>query len=297
MPLIHRRTFRVRHYECDAYGRLSGAAYLRYMQETAFDASAAAGYDDSRYQALGQYWLIRETDISYWRPARYGMWVEVETWVEDFRRTRSRRAYVLRDVSTGDRLAEAQTDWVYLDLTTSRPAPIPRDMMSAFFPEGIPQEAPPRERFPAVAPREGGFTVQRRVEWRDIDPVQHVNNAVYVAYIDDAALQDYAAHGWPAARMQAAGFMVAVRRHQIEYRLPALLDDMLRIETWRDGASARYTAIRRAADGALLVQSLMQLGWTEPATGAPVDPPPEFITGLAGVSTIVRPGRSPDTPD
>ena len=51
MPLVHTRNFRVRHYECDAYGHLNNANYLRYMQEAAFDASAAAGYGMLRYEA------------------------------------------------------------------------------------------------------------------------------------------------------------------------------------------------------------------------------------------------------
>ena len=63
MPLIHTRTFHVRHYECDSFEHLNNANYLRYMQEVAFDASTAAGYDLARYTAIGHHWLIRETDI------------------------------------------------------------------------------------------------------------------------------------------------------------------------------------------------------------------------------------------
>ena len=96
MPLTHVRTFRVRHYECDAYGHVNYANYLRYMQEAAFDASAAAGYDLDRYEAMGRHWLVRETDIEYLRPLRYGDTVQVKTWVADFRRIRSRRAYEFR---------------------------------------------------------------------------------------------------------------------------------------------------------------------------------------------------------
>ena len=86
MPLIQVRTFRVRHCECDAYGRAKYASYLNYMQETAFDASAAAGYDLARYEAMGRYWLARETDIEYLYPLRYGDSVQVKTWMADFRR-------------------------------------------------------------------------------------------------------------------------------------------------------------------------------------------------------------------
>ena len=92
MP-VHERTFRVRHYECDMYGHVNHANYLRYMQEAAFDASAAVGYSLDTYQAMGRYWLIRDTDIEYLLPLRFGDTVRVKTWVVDFRRVRSRRAF------------------------------------------------------------------------------------------------------------------------------------------------------------------------------------------------------------
>src|SRR5512143_835096 len=112
MPLTNTTTFRVRYVECDAYGHVNNANYLRYMQETAFDASAAAGYDLARYATLGTHWLVRQTDVEFLAPLRYGDSVTVKTWVEDFRRVRSRRAYELRRAETGEVVARAITDWV-----------------------------------------------------------------------------------------------------------------------------------------------------------------------------------------
>ena len=71
MPLTHERIFRVRYYECDAHGHLNNANYLRYMQETAFDASTAAGFDLEQYQAMQRLWLIRESGVEYLRPLHY----------------------------------------------------------------------------------------------------------------------------------------------------------------------------------------------------------------------------------
>src|SRR5574341_595828 len=84
MPLTHPRAFRVRHYECDAYGHVNAVNYVRYMQEAAFDASAAAGYDLARYDRMGKLWLVRDTEIEYLAPLRYGDTVEITTWVADF---------------------------------------------------------------------------------------------------------------------------------------------------------------------------------------------------------------------
>src|SRR5512142_1511669 len=102
MPLTHTRSFRVRHYECDAYGHLNNTNYLRYMQETAFDASAAAGYDLDRYEQMERLWLIRESEVEFLRPLQYNDIIEVKTWVADFRRVISRRCYEFRLQSSGE---------------------------------------------------------------------------------------------------------------------------------------------------------------------------------------------------
>ncbi|MCI0397592.1 MAG: thioesterase [Chloroflexi bacterium] len=282
MPLVHERTFRVRHYECDAYGHVNHANYLRYMQETALDASAAAGYDMARYEALGCHWLIRETDITYLRPLAYGDWVLVKTWVADFRRVRSRRAYELREVATGEVVAEAHTDWVFLDSQTLRPASVPAEMKAAFFPEGPPAEAPRREPFPeAPPPPPGVFTLLRHVEWRDIDPAGHVNNASAMAYFEDCGVQVAAAYGWPMARMMAAGFGIVARRYRIEYREPAMMGDELEVATWvsdaRRATAVRHYTIHRAADKALLARAHVLWVWVDLATGRPIRIPADFL--------------------
>ena len=118
MPRVYERAFRVRHYECDAYGHVNHANFLRYMQEAAMDASADAGYDLDRYTALHRQWWIRETEIDYLRPLTYGQTVIVKTWVKDFHRVRSRRAYELREAESGEIVARAHSDWVYLNTDT-----------------------------------------------------------------------------------------------------------------------------------------------------------------------------------
>ena len=128
-PDTFERSFRVRFYECDPYGHVNHANFLRYIQETAFDASAAAGYDFERYRKLGHQWLIRETDITYLRPLVFGDSVIVRTWVGDFRRVRSRRMYELRRMDGSELVARASTEWVYLNSETLRPASIPAEMV------------------------------------------------------------------------------------------------------------------------------------------------------------------------
>jgi acyl-CoA thioester hydrolase len=284
--LKHTRSFRVRFYECDAYGHMNNTTYLRYMQEAAFDASAAAGYDLARYDALGRYWLIRETDIEYLLPLRYGDSVDVVTWIEDFRRVRSRRMYEFRQCGGGALVARAATDWVYINGATGKPATIPPELIGAFFPDGAPPMAPPRAKFPdPPAPPLGVFVVRRRVAWQDIDSAGHVNNAVYLAYAEDAGVRIAAARGWPMTRMMQQGFGIIARRHQIEYREPGLLDDELDVSTWvgdvKRATAMRYYAIRRVSDGALLARVQTLWVWVALATGRPLRVPAQFMDSFA----------------
>jgi acyl-CoA thioester hydrolase len=282
MPAVHERTFRVRHYECDAYGHVNHANYLRYMQEAAMDASAAVGYDVARYDAMQRHWLIRETDINYLRPLVYGDSVIVKTWVADFRRVRSRRAYALRHATTGEPVAEAHTDWVYLDTATLRPITIPLEMIAAFYPEGLPDARPHRAPFPAAPPPPPGmFTLRQQVEWRDLDQAQHVNNAAYMAYIENCGIGVAAAHGWTMTRMMEAGFGLVARRYRIEYQQPAVFGDELEIATWlsppRRSSVVRHYTVSRLMDGQLLARAHVTWVWVDLATGHPIRIPDGFM--------------------
>lgn len=284
MPLIHERVFRVRHYECDAYGHVNHANYLRYMQEAAFDASAAAGYDIARYEAMGRQWLVRETDITYLRPLTYGDAVIVKTWVESFRRVRSRRAYELRLAATDEIVAQGHTDWVFLERETLRPVSIPQELIDAFLPEGGNVGA--REPFPkAPPPPPGIFKMKRRVEWRDIDPAGHVNNAMYLAYIEECGVGVAEAYGWSMKRMMAAGFGIVARRYRIQYKQPALMDDELEVATWvsdvRRATAVRHYTITRIPDNVLLARAHVLWVWVDLESGRPMRIPTEFISAFA----------------
>ena len=281
MPLVHEHTFPIRFYECDANRHVNNANYLRYMQEAAFAASAAAGYDFARYAELGQSWLIRETEIEYFAPLVYGDTLTIKTWVDDFRRVRSRRRYESYKIGGSKPLARASTDWIYLDTATTRPVAIPDQLKRAFFPEGIPAQEGKRAPFPEPPPAPPGmFAATRRVEWRDIDGVGHVNNAVYLSYIEDAGVQASAAFGWPIERMEAAGFAIIPRKHHLEYLHPARMDDQLVIQT-RDSGGRRSTAtrhylIRRAGDGTLLARVNTLYVWVNTETFRPMRIPEAF---------------------
>jgi acyl-CoA thioester hydrolase len=287
MPAFYERCFRVRHHECDAYGHVNHANYLRYMQETAFDASAAVGYGFADYEAMERYWLVLENEITFLRPLSYGDSVIVKSWVADFRRVRSRRLYEMRLAATGEPVASAHTDWVFLESVTLRPVTIPPEMVAAFLPDG-PSAAPVhRETFPMPPPPPPGvFRSRRRVKWRDIDMAHHVNNSKYLAYLEDCGIELVRSRGWPIARMTEAGFGIIARHYRIEYRQPALMDDELEIATWvsdlKRATAVRHYTVSRVTDDQLLARARALWVWVNLQTGKPMRIPANFAADMAG---------------
>lgn len=286
MPLTHTRSFPVRYYECDAYAHLNNGNYLRYMQEAAFDASNAAGYDHDRYQQLGAIWLIRDTEVEFLRPLRYGDTAEVKTWVGDFGSVRSRRMYEFYQAGSQELYARGSTDWVFLDVETFQPTAIPAEVKAGFFPEGLPEEASRRDRFPAPPPASPGVvTLNRKVAWSDLDPTGHVNNAQYLAYLDDAGTLAAESYGWSLPRLLEEGHGWVARRLRIEYLLQARLGEELVISTYlsdmKSASCIRHYLIHYAGGKELVARAYVQWAFVEIATHRPARIPAQLVEDFA----------------
>jgi acyl-CoA thioester hydrolase len=285
MTLTYTATYPVRYYECDSYGHVNHANYVRYMVEAAFGAAASVGYDETRLRQMQVAWFAREHDITYLRPLYFGDTVTVRTWVADFRRVRSLRQYELSN-QHGELVATAQTDWIYVNTKSQYPTSIPPEAIAAFHPHGAPEVAPRRDPFPDPAPYAPVVYKHRAwVEWRDVDPQRHVNNAAYLSYIENGVMEMARVRGWPAERLEREGFGIVARQYRIEYLRPAVLDDELEVWTWvsdkKRATAVRHYEIRRANSQELLVRARALWVWVDRTTGLPIRIPPAFEQDFA----------------
>lgn len=94
----------------------------------------------------------------------------------------------------------------------------------------------------------------------DIDANGHVNNVVYLRWIQDVAIAHWRAaiaqNAWP----RADEIVWVVRKYEIEYLRPAFAGEALLARTWASPAGAatfdRHTEISRPADGQVLTRAL-----------------------------------------
>lgn len=73
---------------------------------------------------------------------------------------------------------------------------------------------------------------EHTVDSDEIDPLGHANNVSFVQWMQDAAIAHSTAQGWPMSRYRELGFAWVVRRHTIEYLLPAVERDRIIVRTW-----------------------------------------------------------------
>jgi len=87
----------------------------------------------------------------------------------------------------------------------------------------------------------------------DIDEQNHVNNTVYLRWVQDVAVAHWRAIASNDAQ-ETIGWVVL--RHEIDYRAPATLGDEIVLRTWVGKATRltfeRFTEIRRKSDRQLL---------------------------------------------
>lgn len=156
---------------------------------------------------------------------------------------------------------------------------------------------------PELLPPVAGYVAHFRVRHHEMDALGHVNNAVYLHYLEQAAIDHSTALGYTTARLHAYGGLFIARRHEIDYLRPAVAGDLLQIVTWvaemTAAQSRREYRVGRLAPDAItpapadrllgaseappaepLVRAATQWVWVGVADHRPRRLPPELRAGF-----------------
>jgi acyl-CoA thioesterase FadM len=229
--------YRVRFDEAGPNGLLRTSALVRYAQDVAWRHSEELGFDRAWYQARGLGWVVRGCELEIREAIPIGHTLRVSTAVVGHRRIWARRLGACR-LADGRPAASVTTDWVLLD-ARNRIVRIPEDFGLAFSNPEVRSEIL-RVEAPDGAPVSA---TELRVRPSDLDPLDHVNNAVYVDWLEEA--------------LEAAGWRDATealpRSYRLEYLSSAARDDLVEVEL--HGRASAWTATIRRANGGDLVRA------------------------------------------
>jgi acyl-ACP thioesterase len=241
--------YRVRFDEGGPDGLIRTSVLLRYTQDLAGYHSASRGFGRSWYAERGITWLVRAAEVAVVAPIGVGAELTGTTSVVGWRRVWARRRTEFHDPD-GTLVSWVHIDWVLLD-DRGAPTRIPQEFDAVF---GAPPATFGLARVDLgevpTDPARSTFTVRPQ----ELDPMDHVNNAVYADWLDEAVL---VAGGATAAR-------AVPRLVRLEYARAAEPSARLVADAWPVGGA--WVCRVADADGTDLLRArIEQLAIAEPA--------------------------------
>lgn len=210
--------YRVRFDEAGPDGLLRTSVLLRYAQDLAWYHSGRRGFDRDWYRERGLTWLARTAEVGVEAPVRVGDELTGTTRVVGWRRVWARRRTEFVD-EAGRLVAWTHVDWVLLD-GRGAPTRVPADFQPVF---GAPDAPFALARVPLAEPGAEATVSRFAVRPQELDPMDHVNNAVYADWLDEQVI---AAGGRAEVR--------AIPRHaRLEYARAAEAGATVDAVTWR----------------------------------------------------------------
>lgn len=137
-------------------------------------------------------------------------------------------------------------------------------------------------------PPRSGYRHTITVSEADIDDLGHVNNAVYLRYVEEV-VRAHAIHvGVDMETMRALGVVPVVRRHLVTYHRPALLGEQLDVSTQIIEAKGirakRHNEVRQTSSGVLLAKAETDWVWVDAVSQRPKAVPRAIMEAFGWVS-------------
>lgn len=137
------------------------------------------------------------------------------------------------------------------------------------------------------------FDLKLVVKPEHIDVLGHVNNVVYVSWMQDVATAHIAALGLGVAEyLQLKHAMVAVEHH-MQYRKACLAEEEIVLRTWFSDINVMYSTRQyvffRPADQSIVFVANTKWACVEIATGRPKRMSPTFIQAYQPINADINP--------
>jgi acyl-CoA thioester hydrolase len=117
-----------------------------------------------------------------------------------------------------------------------------------------------------------------KVRTYECDAYNHVNNAIYLNYLEYARMEFLTDSGFDYAEFREAGYGLIVAKVCIEYKRPALYGDILTIETSSLRHRGPYGVFRQDVLKAGELLAKAEVTWfSVDAAGRPCPLPKEFL--------------------
>ena len=172
----------VKYFEVDTAFKLKLGHLFRLLQEAAIDHSEKIGLGSKTLVEGGSVWVLNRVEVEILRYPEYLEELTLITWHKGSQGYRAYRDFIL--YAGDEKIATAASMWLYVDTQRRRIIRIPAGVSAAYT---IETESAMDNRFDtwkAETRFTPTFSKSISVRTSDYDPLGHVNNAVYLDYVD-----------------------------------------------------------------------------------------------------------------
>ena len=186
---------RIRFSETGEDGKLKITSLVNYFQDCSNFHSNSLDMGAEALRKKGRVWVLSSWQVEVERLPKEGEDVKISTWAYDFKGFYGYRNYTM-ETSDGERLAYANSIWVYLNADNGMPLKVDIEEVEGY---GIEEKlemnyAPRKVAIPGQSITKESFTVQPC----DLDLNHHVNNGRYIVMAEK-----YLPSGFEVGQMRA----------------------------------------------------------------------------------------------
>jgi acyl-ACP thioesterase len=239
--------YRVRFDEAAPDGLLRTSVLLRYAQDLAWFHSAERGFTRAWYRERGLTWLARAAEVVVLGGIGVGDELVGTTRVVGWRRVWARRRTDFVDAA-GTTVAWTHVDWLLLD-ARGAPTRVPADFDKDFW---APEATFPLGRVALEAPSGDVASGAIEVRPQELDPMDHVNNAVYADWLDEAVM-----HAGGTAAVRAIP-----RTIRLEYARAVDAGATVATEAWDDATGWSFRVLD--GSGEVMLRARLEPGAVSP---------------------------------
>jgi acyl-CoA thioester hydrolase len=131
------------------------------------------------------------------------------------------------------------------------------------------------------------YTQELEIQPQHCDVQNHLNNVVYVQWVQDVAIAAYRSKGYSRAMDEGKNIIWFVRRHEIDYLAPAFVGETIRAATWVERGTLstffRQTEFTREVDQQLVCRSLTEWCYFDANRNRPAKIPSDIKAAFLAV--------------
>lgn len=217
---------------------------IRMALEAGYLVTEALGMDYRWFEEKGFMFVVYGITIEFIAPTRSNERICITTWLSQAKRVRGHREIAFTSAEDGRAIANVQLDWVFVDKHTLAPARMPAEIVERFSLD------PAQACQPTLATAAGAMVGEahiwpHRVEYREIDILDHVNTAIYLEWF---------AQAWGEATGQMPN---RVRRQHSTFSKSARYGDTIYVRTQALDNGTWRQEVRQAETDEVLVTNTL----------------------------------------